>query len=273
MPIKPENKKRYPENWDSEIRPHILERDGHKCKFCGVPNYAIGSRNKDGVFIPITGNIDLDCAGQGLLSPSLDRITYREAKEILDVVKEDKLDGKKYIMIVLTVAHLNHIPEDCRDENLAALCQKCHNNYDIEHRKQSRKEAKKIQVVEKNEITNIIMPQDKMVVMQDKIGNNVHIIGSGIIKFSGKVIDDFYQWFGEENVRYFKHLKGLTGNYSPVLKLNSKRKFMPVHPVHLREGMVIRNWMRGRDEFKDFNDHDFDNNWTKLVELTVEKYG
>ncbi len=32
--------------------------------------------------------------------------------------------------VVLTVAHLNHFPPDCRDENLMALCQTCHLRYD-----------------------------------------------------------------------------------------------------------------------------------------------
>lgn len=41
--------------------------------------------------------------------------------------------------VVLTIAHLNHIPEDCRDENLRALCQKCHNSYDAKHRYLTRK--------------------------------------------------------------------------------------------------------------------------------------
>lgn len=31
---------------------------------------------------------------------------------------------------VLTVAHLNHIPADCRRENLKALCSGCHLRYD-----------------------------------------------------------------------------------------------------------------------------------------------
>lgn len=31
-------------------------------------------------------------------------------------------------------------------------------------------------------------------------------------------------WLGEENVRYFKHLKGLKGSVFPVLKLNMDRK-------------------------------------------------
>lgn len=34
--------------------------------------------------------------------------------------------------IVLTVAHLNHDGMDCRDENLKALCQRCHLRYDQE---------------------------------------------------------------------------------------------------------------------------------------------
>jgi hypothetical protein len=32
---------------------------------------------------------------------------------------------------LLTVAHLNHIPEDCRRENLKALCSGCHCRYDL----------------------------------------------------------------------------------------------------------------------------------------------
>jgi hypothetical protein len=32
--------------------------------------------------------------------------------------------------IVLTVAHLNHDGMDCRDENLKAMCQRCHLRYD-----------------------------------------------------------------------------------------------------------------------------------------------
>lgn len=35
--------------------------------------------------------------------------------------------------VVLTVAHLNHTPMDCSDENLAALCAPCHLRYDARH--------------------------------------------------------------------------------------------------------------------------------------------
>lgn len=33
-------------------------------------------------------------------------------------------------MIVLTVAHLDHTPENCDDANLLHMCQGCHNRYD-----------------------------------------------------------------------------------------------------------------------------------------------
>ncbi|MEQ9671307.1 HNH endonuclease [Coleofasciculus sp. G2-EDA-02] len=35
---------------------------------------------------------------------------------------------------ILTTAHLNHQPQDCRLENLAALCSGCHLRYDNRHR-------------------------------------------------------------------------------------------------------------------------------------------
>lgn len=37
------------------------------------------------------------------------------------------LTGSK---VVLTVAHLDHNPANCADDNLRALCQRCHNRYD-----------------------------------------------------------------------------------------------------------------------------------------------
>lgn len=42
----------------------------------------------------------------------------------------------------LTVAHINHVEMDCRDENLVALCPCCHLEYDG-HRKAMQRLAKK----------------------------------------------------------------------------------------------------------------------------------
>jgi 5-methylcytosine-specific restriction endonuclease McrA len=103
MPIKKENRKRYPKNW-KWIREAILNRAGHCCERCGVPNRAYGWREKDGTFTLV-----FDPFMQDPKNPF-----YR---------------GKP-IRIILTIAHLDHIPEHNHPDNLKALCQKCHLAYD-----------------------------------------------------------------------------------------------------------------------------------------------
>lgn len=45
--------------------------------------------------------------------------------------------------VILTVAHLDHDPRNCDESNLAALCQRCHLNYDrarhVEHARETRR--------------------------------------------------------------------------------------------------------------------------------------
>lgn len=40
--------------------------------------------------------------------------------------------------VVLTVAHLDHQPENCADDNLKAMCQRCHLAYDADHHRRTR---------------------------------------------------------------------------------------------------------------------------------------
>lgn len=49
----------------------------------------------------------------------------------------NELTGK-FAYVVLTITHLDHTPEHCDPDNLRALCQRCHNRYDAEHRKETR---------------------------------------------------------------------------------------------------------------------------------------
>jgi hypothetical protein len=48
--------------------------------------------------------------------------------------------GTQY-KVVLTTAHMNHTPADCRDDNLRAMCQPCHLGYDAAHHAQTRVRA------------------------------------------------------------------------------------------------------------------------------------
>lgn len=109
---------KYPPNWE-EIRQRILIRDKNKCKFCGVQNHAIGFRDPDGKFHELPEGMQSEV--MWLDNPKM-----------------------KVIEIVLTIAHLDHDAENwnVRDDRLAALCQKCHNNYDQPMRTRKRLESK-----------------------------------------------------------------------------------------------------------------------------------
>ena len=51
-------------------------------------------------------------------------------------------EAGKDIRIVLTVAHLDHHPQNCSPDNLKALCQRCHSRYDARHRAETRRKSK-----------------------------------------------------------------------------------------------------------------------------------
>lgn len=50
MPIKPENKARYPKDW-KQIRLRVLERANNRCEMCGVENHSEYVRKRDGKVI------------------------------------------------------------------------------------------------------------------------------------------------------------------------------------------------------------------------------
>jgi ribosomal protein S14 len=104
MPIRKENLKRYPKNWKQISEDIRFNRAKNKCEICGVVNHSYINRH---------------------------------TREICLQGEDDA------IRVVLTVAHLDHKPENCDYSNLLALCQKCHNNYDRIHRNLTRKESQK----------------------------------------------------------------------------------------------------------------------------------
>lgn len=89
MPIRAENRARYPADWKA-ISKAIRARADNRCEECGATN---------GEPHPITAS-----------------------------------------RVVLTVAHLDHMPENCDPTNLRAWCQRCHNRYDAPMRAAGRAE-------------------------------------------------------------------------------------------------------------------------------------
>jgi hypothetical protein len=143
MPIKPENKNRYPRNW-KEISERIIQRANNRCEICGVRNHAVGFRDEEGAFIPLSGNLLLEDYGNGLDPNRGEMVSYKLAKEVADFNTMNCEKGNKYIVIVLTVSHLDHQPENCDLSNLKAMCQRCHNRYDQKHRKETISKSKLI---------------------------------------------------------------------------------------------------------------------------------
>jgi hypothetical protein len=111
----PMDRSLYPKNWD-EIASAIKEAAGWRCVECGRP-----------------------CRRPG---ESIQKLILRLKKNHPSWVKdlmspEDyeayglNADIRKVGRFTLTVAHLNHQPQDCHPENLRAWCAPCHCRYDL----------------------------------------------------------------------------------------------------------------------------------------------
>lgn len=117
----PWNRKNYPPEWET-VRKRILARSQNRCERCAVPNHAWGWRDHLGKFHEVNKRL-LQESGCG--SPPFRLACTWENGEVGEI---------KVIKIVLTIAHIdNHDPQDIREENLAALCQKCHLSHDQRH--------------------------------------------------------------------------------------------------------------------------------------------
>ena len=115
MPIRPENRARYPADW-AKVRERILQRAHFRCEWegCNVPHLAEGYWHGDEWKRMSQGLRDAGCKVG-------DAIACADGSSI------------KLIRIILTIAHLDHTPENCADENLRAWCQRHHLGYDAKH--------------------------------------------------------------------------------------------------------------------------------------------
>lgn len=118
MPIKPENKARYPSNW-KQIRTAILDRARYRCEKCKALNgrmIARGAGDDDGLYMVEDGDV-FDA----------------ENGEYIGCRRMSDWHLAKMVKVVLTIAHLDHTPENNDPSNLRAWCQRCHLRYDAEH--------------------------------------------------------------------------------------------------------------------------------------------
>jgi hypothetical protein len=139
MPIAPELRRFYGPTWRNEIRPRILARAVNACECCGKPNACYVWTLPGGIWFDDSWN-RWRAPGSELvdLRPPRDRGVFvigPPMKEILNC----KYPGSNFVLVVITIAHVNQISGDDRDENLAALCQWCHLSHDrMQHARNAR---------------------------------------------------------------------------------------------------------------------------------------
>ncbi|MER6235917.1 hypothetical protein ABT185_07555 [Streptomyces clavifer] len=99
MPIRPENRGRYPADWPAISRRIRFDRAAGRCECLGE----CGRGTHEGRCPNVHGGKAYGTGSQ----------------------------------VVLTTAHLDHTPENCADTNLRAMCQGCHLHYDADHHRQT----------------------------------------------------------------------------------------------------------------------------------------
>lgn len=122
MPISKENKKLYPPDWQ-EIRGYILQRADNKCERCDARNGSVilrGEWNEQPAYQDDDGNIWHEETGKWLGDGYVGDVCPNQP-------------NKQAIKVVLTIAHLDHNPQNNDKKNLKALCQLHHLRHDIEH--------------------------------------------------------------------------------------------------------------------------------------------
>ncbi len=117
----PVDMKRYPSVWP-EVRAAVLRRAGGSvedprvgatCEQCGVRNYDVGYW-ADGRFL-----VAAHCN------------SYHDAKLVAENWMMGEEVEQRYIVVVITIAHFDDPdPHNIALDNLAGLCQKCHNVFD-----------------------------------------------------------------------------------------------------------------------------------------------
>ena len=82
-----------------------------------------------------------------------------------------------------------------------------------------------------------------------------------------ELVKEVKRYLGKEGKELFNYYLERYGTVNPVFQ--EEGQLFP-HSVHFREGMQIRNFMRSTMFCKDWDSHDFDNQWADIV-LTVLK--
>ena len=89
------------------------------------------------------------------------------------------------------------------------------------------------------------------------------------MKIEESLVKKLSEWLGDDGLHFFRTLYKLTGSYIPVLKLNYEKKGVPAHPVHFREGVSVRNFLREQNECGNWSFEEIENNYALVIREAV----
>jgi hypothetical protein len=161
----PVDLRRYPPDW-KEISKAAKERAGHKCEFCGAPNHSLIVRDlKDPFNFRVVKGMEIEAAildGEKITKVilttahlGLKRLYCKKCELIYNPVDQKEFDCPACLSWVSFVPGDKHDKMDCRPENLAAICQRCHLRLDIKEHVENSARTRERKKVESG---NILFP-------------------------------------------------------------------------------------------------------------------
>jgi hypothetical protein len=84
-------------------------------------------------------------------------------------------------------------------------------------------------------------------------------------EITDELVDAVKGFLGPPGIALFSFYKREHGTVSPVYMEDG----FP-HPVHFREGMHVRNYMRSTNLCENWSPHDLDDTWAEVVERAIK---
>ena len=83
------------------------------------------------------------------------------------------------------------------------------------------------------------------------------------------IIEQTRRWLGKEGISFFRKILDEHGVINACWAERYKGITIP-HPVHFREGMDVRNFLRTLPECECWTAHQLDDRWAKVIEKVIK---
>ncbi len=89
------------------------------------------------------------------------------------------------------------------------------------------------------------------------------------LEITEALVEHVRKYLGESGAKFFADVMADHGRYNAVYSVNVGRGRPIPHSVHFREGMQVRNAMRGHADCEEWTAQDLDNTWVRVIEVCL----